>query len=130
MEKSPTESRETYFPAVICAEYDSPIDALLGLHVPQDEAMDLVAAAWADGSARCVLARVDGGRQVAAILLPNGRWAACKAFVEQTCATPREAERRLKKLAKRGQQGTVGMVDTTPADRAIENAGSCRNRRR
>jgi hypothetical protein len=124
MEKHLTERRETYFPAVICAEYDSPIDALLGLHVPQDEAMDLVAAAWAErgmNGPRCVLARIDGGRQVAAILLPNGRWAACKAFVGQACATLREAERRLKKLAKRGQQGTVG---TMPADRAIENAGS------
>jgi hypothetical protein len=121
MGKCLTERREIYFPAVICAEYDSPIDALVSLHVPQDEAMDLVTAAWVNGRARCVLARVDGGRHVGAILLPNGRWAACNAFVGQVCATPREAERRLKKLAKRGQQGTVG---TAPADCAIENAGS------
>jgi hypothetical protein len=124
MEKSLTKRRETYFPAVICAEYDSPIDALLGLHVPRDEAMNLVAAAWAEGRTsgpQCVLARVDGGRHVAAILLPNGRWAACNAFVEQPCATPRDAERRLKKLMKRGQRGTIG---TMPVDRAIENAGS------
>ena len=60
MKECLTECREAYFPAVICAEYDSPIDALVGLHVPQDEAMDLVAAAWADGRARCVLAQVDG----------------------------------------------------------------------
>ncbi|GHU26734.1 hypothetical protein AGMMS50256_04720 [Betaproteobacteria bacterium] len=121
MEKYLTEGREIYFPAVICAEYDSPIDALVGLHVPQDEAMDLVTAAWADGCARCVLARVDGGRHVVAILLPNGHWAACNAFVGQACATPREAERRLKKLTKRGRQGTVG---TIPVGRTIENAGS------
>ena len=110
-----------YFPAILCVECDSPIDALLALHVPQDEAMDLVAAAWADGRARCVLARVDGGRQVAAILLPGGRWAACNAFAGQLCATPREAERRLEKLLKQGRRGAVGVI---PAERANENAGS------
>jgi hypothetical protein len=113
--------RETYFPAVICAEYDSPIDALAGLRVPLDEALDIVATAWADGPARCVLARVDGGRQVAAILLPNGRWAACNAFTEQPCETPREAERRLGKLLRHGRRGTVGAM---PALRANESAGS------
>jgi hypothetical protein len=110
-----------YFPAVICAEHDSPIDALIGLRVSHDEALDLVAAAWADGRARCILARVDGGRQVAAILLPSGRWAACNAFTEQSCATPREAERRLGKLLRRGRRGTVG---TMPASRTNESAGS------
>jgi hypothetical protein len=113
--------REVYFPAVIRAEYDSPIDALLSLRVPRDEALDLAAAAWADGQARCILARVDGGRQVAAILLPDGRWAACNAFTGQPCATPREAERRLGKLLRRGRRGTVGAM---PAARANENAGS------
>lgn len=101
---------ERYFPAVICAEYDSPIDALIGMHVPQDEAMDLVAAAWAAGGAKCVLAFVDGGRCVAAILLPGGRWAACNAFVEDACTTRSEAERRLGRLLKRGKKGTVGTV--------------------
>lgn len=110
-----------YFPAVVCAEYDSPIDALIGLHVPQDEAMDLVAVSWAEGSAACVLASVDGGRHVAAILLPEGRWAACNAFVEHACATRQEAERRLGKLLKRGRKGTVGAV---PAGRENKNAGS------
>ncbi|MFT3961682.1 hypothetical protein [Propionivibrio sp.] len=121
MEECPGACRHVYFPAAICAEYDSPIDALIGLHVPQDEALDLVAAAWADGGARCVLARVDGGRQVAAILLPGGRWAACNVFAGQFCATPREAGRRLEKLLKRGRRGTVGAL---PAGRANENAGS------
>ena len=107
---------------MICAEYDSPIDALTGLRVPQDEAMNLVAAGSGEQT-RCVLAQLDGGRRVAAILLPNGRWAACNAFVEQVCATPREAERRLKKLAKRGQRGTVGAMPAE-ADCAMKNAGS------
>jgi hypothetical protein len=114
----PGEGREVYFPAVIRAEYDSPVDALVGLGVPRDEVMDLLAAAWADGAARCVLARLDGGRRVAAILLSGGRWAACNAFVEESCATPREAWRRLEKLAKRGRRGTIGAL------RKNENAGS------
>jgi len=101
---------EVYFPAVICAIHDSPIDALIGLHVPQDEAMDLVAAAWAGDAAACVLAAVDGGRSVAAIRLPDGRWAGCNAFVEESCSTRREAERRLQKLLKRGRSGTIGIV--------------------
>ncbi len=101
---------EVYFPAVICAVCDSPIDALIGLHVPHDEAMDLVAAAWAGQDAACVLATVDGGRKVAAIRLPDGRWAACNAFVEASCATLGEAERRLQKLLKRGRSGTVGIL--------------------
>jgi hypothetical protein len=121
MEKYPTEQREAYFPAVILGEYDSPIDALLSLRVPRGEAMDLLAAAWADGCARCVLARVVGGRYVAAMLIPGGRWVACYAFVELSCATPREARRRLDKLAKRGRRGTIGAL---PAERVHENAGS------
>jgi hypothetical protein len=121
MDEQPGGRREIYFPAVIRAEYDSPIDALVGLRVDRDEAMNLVAAAWASESARCVLARLEGGRRVAAILLPGGRWGACDAFTEHSCATPREAERRLGKLAKRGRRGTVGAM---PAERADENAGS------
>lgn len=112
LEPTPMEEclSKRYFPAVICAEYESPIDALIGLHVPQDEAMDLVAASWAEGGGKCVLATVDGGRCVAAILLPGGRWAACNAFVEEACTTEREAERRLGKLLKRGKKGAVGTM--------------------
>ena len=97
-----------YFPAVICAVFESPIDALIGLHVPQDEAMDLVAAAWMGEDAACVLATVDGGRSVAAIRLEDGRWAACNAFLEASCASPGEAARRLQKLLKRGRRGMIG----------------------
>ena len=100
-----------FFPAVICAEYDSPIDALIGLHVPQDEAMDLVAASWDEKEIACVLAAVDGGRNVAAIRMPNGRWAACNAFVGEACRSRAEAERRLHKLLKRGRAGTVGTMN-------------------
>ena len=110
-----------YFPAVICAEYDSPIDALIGLHVPQDEAQDLVAAAWSSGDARCIVAHVDGGRSVAAIRLPNGRWAACNAFPEHHCVSRPDAERRLSKLLKRGKRGLLGTLRKRSVN---ENAGS------
>lgn len=99
-----------YFPAVICSEFDSPVDALIALHVPQDEAQDLVTAAWTGHEAECVLASVDGGRQVAAIRQSDGRWAACNAFPDEACSTRREAERRLLKLLKRGRKGTVGTI--------------------
>ncbi|MDR0441154.1 MAG: hypothetical protein LBI59_09285 [Candidatus Accumulibacter sp.] len=114
MKDNSGEHCEAYFPAMIRAEYDSPVDALAaGLRVPYDEALDLAAAAWASGQTRCILTRIDGGRQVAAILLPNGRWAACNAFTGQLCATPREAERRLGKLLRRGRRGTVGAMPAT-----------------
>ena len=57
-----------YFPAVLCVLCDSPIDALVALCVPRDEAMELVAASWAGDPPCCVLASVDGGRSVAALL--------------------------------------------------------------
>lgn len=82
---------------------------LLGL-VPQDEAQDLVTAAWSNREAECVLASVDGGRKVAAIRQSDGRWAACNAFPDEACSTRREAERRLLKLLKRGRKGTVGTM--------------------
>lgn len=102
-----------YFPAIVCAEYDSPIDALLGMHVAHDEAMDLVAAAWHVGNTRSVLASVDGGRAVAAVLLASGRWAGCNAFPEMCCASYQEAERRLGKLVKRGKRGVVAEIPAT-----------------
>lgn len=104
-----TEQDLRYLPAIVCAEFDSPIDALIGLHVPQDEAMDLVAAAWHGEHSGCVLASVDGGRAVAAIRLPSGRWAACNAFPEHACASLSEAQRKLKKIVKRGRRGVVGV---------------------
>lgn len=99
-----------YFPAILCAEYDSPIDALVGLCVPHDEAMDLVAASWRGGETGCLVTRVDGGRTVAVLPTPDGRWAACNAFLEACCATRSEAERELKKRLKRGRRGFVGVL--------------------
>ena len=121
MHATSIEDFNLYFPAVICAEYDSPIDALIGLHVPQDEAQDLVAAAWSSGDARCIVAHVDGGRSVAAIRLPNGRWAACNAFPEHHCVSRPDAERRLSKLLKRGKRGLLGTLRKRSVN---ENAGS------
>ena len=105
-------TRRLFFPAVICTEYDSPVDALISLHVPQNEAMDLVAASWVAQGTECVLASVDGGRNVTAIRLPSGRWAACNAFVEKACPSEREAERQMKKLLKHGRKGVVGSMET------------------
>ena len=103
-------SSPRYLPAIVCAVFDSPIDALVGVHVPQDEAMECVAAAWHRGQTTCVLAEVDGGRAVAAIQAEDGRWRGCNAFPEHLCATLSEAERQLKKLVKRGRQGCIGRL--------------------
>ena len=110
MKKTP--AMRHFFPAVICAEYDSPVDALISLHVPLNEAMDLVTASWMLQGAECILASVDGGRKVAAIRLSNGHWAACNAFVEKTFRTRHEAGRYMQKLLKRGRTGVVGSMET------------------
>ena len=100
-----------YFPAIVCHEYDTPIDALLALCVPRDEVMDLVVASWfAAGAAASIVTRVDGGRPVAALRTPGGRWAACNAFLDGCCATRQEAERLLQKRLKRGRRGLVGVL--------------------
>ena len=97
-----------YFPAILCVECDSPIDALVALCIPREEATDLVAASWRNEESWCVMATVDGGRSVAALRTPEGRWAACNAFTEPSYATRSEAERQLQKLLKRGRRGYVG----------------------
>ena len=102
----------SYFPAVLCVLCDSPIDALVALCVPRDEAMELVAAAWSDDQPSCVLATLEGGRCVAALRTEDGRWAACNAFHELASATHRDAERALQKLLGRGRSGYIGIVAT------------------
>ena len=101
---------DCFVPLIVCAEFDSPIDALLSLCVPYDEVMDLVAASWLGGGRDCVATTVDGGRAVAVLRLPNGRWAACNAYAHHACANRREAEHRLGKLRKRHQRGFVGVL--------------------
>ena len=103
-------SKLRYFPAIICAEFDSPIDALVSLCVPQEEAMNLVAASWRGGESACVVAKLDGGRSVAALRIPEGRWAACNAFLDYCSPTRSEAERQLHKLLRRGRKGSVGVL--------------------
>jgi hypothetical protein len=98
-----------YFSAIVRDEYDSPIDALLALGVPRDEAMDLVAASWRQGGPDCIVTIVHGGRSVAVLPLPARRWAACNVFQGKVCTTAHEAERRLGKLLRRGRQDYVGM---------------------
>lgn len=99
-----------YFPAVACVICDSPIDALVALCVRRDEAMMLVAAARENKQTDCILTTLHGGRAIAVVLTPEGRWAACNAFLDEIFATPQEAGRRLDRLLKRGRQGCVGKV--------------------
>lgn len=120
-----------YFPAVVCAEFDSPVDALRSLCVPHEEAMDLVAASWFPPSPRramkpadvcdtckrdecgqyALVTTIDGGRSVAVLRLNNGRWAACYAYPEQAATSRVEAERRLRRLTRGKKRGLVGMFD-------------------
>lgn len=103
-----------YFPAILRSEHESPIDALVALGLPREECMDLVAASW-HRPGESLVAQVDGGRAVAVLPLPGGRWAACNAYLEHACASPRDAARRLEKLSKRGRQGLVGAFRQEPA---------------
>jgi len=99
-----------YFPAIVRTELDSPIDALVALCVPRREAMDLVAASWPQSGACCLLATVDGGRPVVVLRTPQGRWAACNAFLNDLSATWQDADRRLHQLLKRHRHGYVACV--------------------
>jgi hypothetical protein len=99
-----------YFPAIVCIVCDSPIDALVALCVPRQEAMELVTASrWSDATG-CIVATLHGGRPVAALLTPEGRWAGCNAFLDELFATPQEARKRLAELLRRGRRGYVGQV--------------------
>jgi len=113
-----------YSPALVRDEYDSPIDALLALGVPRDEAMDLVAASWRGSAADYIVTVVHGGRSVAVLPLPARRWAACNVFSGKVCATPHEAERRLERLLRRGQRDYIGMFSLQQADLESSCSGS------
>jgi hypothetical protein len=112
MKHVPHNPEQKYFPAILCAECDSPIDALLSLCVPHDEAMELVAASWNKHPDESLVTSIDGGRQVAALRLPDGRWAACHVFLNHATSNRQEAERRLNKLLKRGKRGYIGVLST------------------
>lgn len=114
MNSSEESGEHCFFPAIVCFECDSPIDALVALCVPREEAMDLVVASWRSDESGCVVATVDGGRTVAAIRTPEGRWAACNAFPGAGISTWPEAERQLQKLLKRGRRGYVGVQINRP----------------
>ena len=103
-------SKKVFFPAIVCAEFDSPIDALVSLCVPYDDAMNVVASSWRSADSACVVATVDGGRTVAALRTGAGRWAACNAFLDHACATHGAAERELSKLLRRGRTGAIGVL--------------------
>jgi hypothetical protein len=104
-----------YFPAIVCLVCDSPIDALVALCVRREEATLLVTASRAGGGAECIMATLHGGRPIAVLRTPEGRWAACNAFLDEIFATPQEADRRLDRLLKRGRHGYVGHFRRAPA---------------
>ena len=110
---SPGLSGHVYFPAIVRVESDSPIDALLALCVPRNEAMDLVAASWIGGGTSCCLVTtIDGGRPVVVLRTPDERWAGCNALLGELCVTPQEAARRLGKLLGRHRRGYVACMPT------------------
>ena len=102
-----------YFPAIICHEFASPVDALIALCIPHDEAMNLVVASWLDPDTAIFQAYVDGARPVAAMRTVAGRWAACNIFPELACPTHAAAIRQLAKLLKRGRQGMIGVINAS-----------------
>lgn len=114
MTLTPISNQFRYFPAIVCSLCDSPIDALLALCVPRDEAMDLVTASWREASTECLVTTLTGGRPIAVIHTPDGRWAACNAFLDELYETPQEAHKKLGKLLKRGRQGCVGYIRCLP----------------
>ena len=99
-----------YFPAIVCLVCDSPIDALVALCLPRAEAMTLVATSWADQQADCLVASLHGGRTIAVLRTPEGRWAACNAFMDPLFATPEAARRKLDQLLRRGRVGYIGYL--------------------
>jgi hypothetical protein len=115
----PNHSNDLFFPAIICGQFDSPIDALVSLCVAHDEAMDLVASSWRGAASSCttscIVATIDGGRSVAVLRGDDGRWTACNAFLDHASASRSEAERQLKKLLRRGRSGTIGVLPRASA---------------
>ena len=103
-----------YFPAIVCVVCDSPVDALVALCVQRDEALRLVMAAHLDQATDCIMASLHGGRPIAVMQTPEGRWAACNAFLDEFFSTPEEAGKRLHQLLKRGRSGYVGHVGAPP----------------
>ena len=99
-----------FYPAIMRDRFASPIDALVSLGVPADEARDLVVASWCASGAGSIAATTYGGRPVAVLLLPDGRWAACNVFLDALCTTQQEAERRLARLLKPGTRGSASVL--------------------
>jgi hypothetical protein len=108
-----------YFPAIVRVECDSPIDALVALRIPRHEAMDLFVASWTEVESNCLVAILEGGRPVVVMRTPEGRWAACNAFLSDLCASREEADRRLRKLLKRRRRGYVACLPARPTTTAV-----------
>jgi len=102
-----------YLPAIVRAEFDSALDALLALTVPRDEAMDLLLASWLSAEPDCLLTTIDGGRAVVVLRAASGRWAACTTFLNHSCDSHADAERRLRRLLRGQQRGHVACLPAT-----------------
>jgi hypothetical protein len=121
----------SYFPAIIIAVFDSPLDALVALTVPRDEALDIVVASWpvlarcaagnalaakveegnvGSADAPAIVAHIQGGRCVAVLPTAAGRWAACNAFLDPPCHTRVDAERLLARLLRGRRVGCIGRL--------------------
>jgi hypothetical protein len=87
--------------------FDSPIDALLHLHVSARDAYDVVSASWRADTRGCFVCTIGGGRSVAAIRTHGNRWTACAVLPEGPYATRDEAKRFLKKRIKKDERGIV-----------------------
>jgi hypothetical protein len=113
-----------YFPAIVCILCDSPVDALVALCVRRDEAMMMVTAARGNRhQMECFVTTLHGGRPIAVLRTPEGRWAACNAFMDELFATPEAAARKLARLLKRGRQGYVGFAQDAADHQVSVQAG-------
>ena len=109
-----------YLPAIVRAEFDSALDALLALTIPRGEAMDLLVASWLTAEPGCLLTTIAGGRPVVVLRTPGGRWAACNAFLYHSCSSHADAERRLRRLLRRHQRGYVACLPAAVVNLASE----------
>lgn len=108
-----------FYPAIVRERFDSPIDALISLGVPADEATDLVAASWSQGCAGSIVTTTFGGRHIAVVAQGAGRWAACNFFAEALCTTQIDAERRLLRLFRPGTRGSAGILSLVCGEIAL-----------
>ena len=115
-----------YLPVVVCSEHDSPLDALLALHVAQDDAADAVAAAlhacdgdFAPGFA--VLAETDANA------VASARAATLRAGLNEMLAAMREANVSIAHKAQVTAHNRLWPMHVLMAEIAKEHAAMTQN---